>query len=193
MRLKWWSLLLLPSQQDPLGTRKMSKQKTKDEGVSPSSNSVPAARSGPARAACRRPGRRCGPDRGARAEKGGRDIRVAGEKAYSPAKGRDAVTSRATFPKGERAHSWRGGGDRLPAGGDQIRRPGKGDGNAGSCKEWKERQLGYSLCCWIRFRDAGVHSDFSINWHLKLNPRMHVVVALCVCTYSTVHCPPLFT
>ena len=103
------------------------------------------------------------------------------------------VTSRATFPKGERARSRRGGGDRLPAGGDQIRRRGKGDGNGGSCREWKERQLGYSLCCWIRFRDAGVHSDFSVNWHLTLNPGMHVVVAMCVCTYSTVHWPPLFT
>lgn len=93
------------------------------------------------------------------------------------------MTSRATLPKGERGHSRRGGGDRLHAGGDQIRQRGKGDGSRGSCKEWKERQSEYSLCCWIRFRDAGVDSDFSINWHLKLNPGIHVVVAMCVCVY----------
>ena len=193
MRLKWWSLLLLPSQQDPLGTRKMSKQKTKDEGVSPSSNSVPAARSGPARAACRRPGRRRGPAELPELKRAGGISAWRERKLTALQRAGTQSDSRATFPKGQRAHSWRGGGDRLPAGGDQIRRHGNGDGNAGSCREWKERQLGYSLCCWIRFRDAGVHSDFSINWHLKLNPRMHVVVALCVCTYSTVHRPPLFT
>lgn len=89
MRLKWWSLLVLPSQQDLLGTRKMSKQETQDKGISPPSNSVPAARSDPARSACRGPGRRRGPERGVRAEKGGRDIRVVGKKADGPAKGRD--------------------------------------------------------------------------------------------------------
>ena len=31
-----------------------------------------------------------------------------------------------------------------------------------AAKKWKERQLEYSTCCWIRFRDAGVNSDFSV-------------------------------
>lgn len=65
----------------------MSKQEPQDESISPSSNSVPATREDPARSARHCPGKRQGPQRGVRAEQGGRDIRVVGNKANGPAKG----------------------------------------------------------------------------------------------------------
>lgn len=65
----------------------MSKQELQDESISPSSNSVPATREDPARSARHCPGKRRGPQRGVRAEQGGRDIHVVGNEANGPAKG----------------------------------------------------------------------------------------------------------
>lgn len=65
----------------------MSKQELQDESISPSSNSVPATREDPARSARHCPGKCRGPQRGVRAEQGGRDIHVVGNEANGPAKG----------------------------------------------------------------------------------------------------------